>query len=192
MDYAERVKRLASARKSISEEQCANAAVALLLKFSNADVEVLFVKRVENPEDPWSGQMALPGGKRDPCDHSLKETVLRETAEEINVDLRGCCQFLGVLKPLKSVPRPELKILPFIILLKDNPPIKLNEGELEEFIWISLTDLVQNKGTVTFAFGEFPAYIVGDIIIWGLTYRILEMFFHTLNAMEEYGELDQL
>ena len=162
-----------------SEGQDANAAVALLLKPVDQDLKVLFVKRVENPADPWSGQMAFPGGKRDAKDQNLKQTVVRETLEETNINLLDRCRFLGVMETLRSKQRPEMKILPFVVLLEHEPSIKLNE-ELEGFVWISSEELVKHKGTVKFSFGEFPAYIVGNSVIWGLTYRILEKFVHTL------------
>ena len=63
------------ALKSFSAEEEANAAVAVLLKLANRKMEILSVKRVENLKDPWFGQIALPGGKREPEDHDLKETV---------------------------------------------------------------------------------------------------------------------
>lgn len=166
--------------KPVSEGQDADAAVALLLKPVNHVLKILFVKRVENPADPWSGQMALPGGKRDAKDQNLKQTVVRETLEETNIKLLDRCRFLGVMEALRSTQRPEMKILPFVVLLKHDPSIKLNE-ELEGFVWISLKDLLQHKGIVKFSFGEFRAYIVGNTIIWGLTYRILEKFIHILD-----------
>jgi len=166
--------------KPLSEGQDADAAVALLLKPMDRALKILLVKRVENPADPWSGQMALPGGKRDAKDQNLKQTVVRETLEETNIKLLDLCRFLGVIEPLRSMQRPEMKILPFVVFLEHDPSIKLNE-ELEGFVWISLEELAQNKGTVKFSFGELPAYIVGNTIIWGLTYRILEKIIHALD-----------
>ena len=179
MGYVDSIEKLSKVLKPISEGQDANAAVALLLKLVNQDLEVFFVKRVESPIDPWSGQMALPGGRRDAKDQNLKHTVVRETLEETNINLLDRCRFLGVIDPVRSAIKPEMKILPFVVLLEHEPSIKLNE-ELERFVWISPEELVQHKGTVKFSFGELPAYIVGNSVIWGLTYRILEMFVHTL------------
>ena len=180
MSPVDSIEKLLKTLKSASEKQDADAAVALLLKSVGQVFQVLFVKRVENSADPWSGQMALPGGKRDLKDQNLKQTVIRETLEETNIKLLDRCRFLGVIEPLRSTQRPEMKVLPLVILLEHEPIIKLNE-ELEGFVWISLEELLQHKGTVKFSFGEFPAYIVGDTIIWGLTYRILEKFIHILN-----------
>ena len=182
--YADNMEKLSKALRPVSEEQDADAAVALMLKPTNKDFKILFVKRVENPADPWSGQMAFPGGKRDAEDENLKQTVVRETFEETNINLLDRCRFLGVLTALRSKPRPEMKILPFVILLDHEPSIKLNKKELEGFVWISLGELVQNKGTFQFSFGESPAYVVGSSVIWGLTYRILENFFRILQTCQ--------
>jgi len=176
------IDKLSKLLKPLSEEQGADAAVALMLKPMNRDFKVLFVKRVENPADSWSGQVAFPGGKRDAKDKNLKRTIVRETLEETNIDLLDRCRFLGVLAAVRSTRRPEMKVLPFVILLEHEPAIKLNEKELEGFVWILLEELVRNKGTVKFGFGEFPAYIVERNVIWGLTYRILENFFYTLEC----------
>lgn len=173
------IEKLSKVLKPVSEGQKADAAVALLLKTADQDLKVLLVKRTESPVDPWSGQMAFPGGKRDAKDQNLKQTVVRETLEETNINLLDRCRFLGIMETLRPTRRPEMKILPFVILLEHEPSIKLNE-ELERFVWISLKELVQHKGAVKFSFGEAPAYIVGNDAIWGLTYRILEKIFHIL------------
>lgn len=178
------IKKWQHALTPLTEEQGVTAAVALLLKRVNEDFAVLFVRRVINPKDPWSGQIGLPGGKRDLKDTTLKDTIMREVREEVDIDLTEKCQFLGVLPALISPPRPEMKILPFVILLENEPAVTLNEKELEDFVWITLKELSRNRGTVTFWFGEFPSYNVGHHVIWGLTYRILEMFLQTLWVQE--------
>lgn len=177
------IEKLSKALRETSEKQDADAAVALLLKPSNQDFRVLLVKRVENPIDPWSGQMAFPGGKRDTRDQNLKQTVVRETLEETHINLLDLCRFLGAMTALRSTRRPEMKVLPFVFLLEHEPSIELDERELEGFVWISMKELVNHRGTARFSFGEVPAYIVGSSTIWGLTYRILEKFFHTLTYL---------
>jgi len=179
--FVEDVEKLSKVLKPVWEDQNAGAAVALLLKPTSHGIKVLFVKRAENFADPWSGQMALPGGKRDAKDQSLKDTVVRETLEETNINLLYRCRFLGSMAPLNSDIRPELNIIPFVILLEHEPSIKLNV-ELKYFVWISPEELVQNRHTVKFSRGEFPAYIVGSNVIWGLTYRIFENFIHTVDS----------
>ncbi len=175
MVSAEVVAKLPAVLKPVSDEQGGNAAVALLLKPGRGDFDLLLVKRVENPSDTWSGQMALPGGKREPKDASLKDTVVRETLEETRVALGGG-RFLGVLGAVRSEPKPDFKILPFVALLDDEPRLKLNKAELETFVWVPYEEVVKSKGTVQFSFGKVPAYIFAEDIVWGITYNILSEF----------------
>jgi 8-oxo-dGTP pyrophosphatase MutT (NUDIX family) len=173
------IKKLPTALKTVSDEQGTSAAVALLLKPKRNDFDLLLVKRVKNPSDPWSGQMALPGGKREPKDTSLKDTVMRETLEETGIALDHC-RFLGALNAVRSEPKPSFKILPFVVLLADEPKLKLNKAELEMFIWVPYEEIVQSKGIVEFSFGKVPAYILADAIVWGVTYKILTKFIKTV------------
>jgi 8-oxo-dGTP pyrophosphatase MutT (NUDIX family) len=163
-----------------------SAAVALLLRApeENEDLhnlEILFVKRVDNPLDPWSGQMAFPGGKRESIDNSLTDTVIRETMEEVNIDLHSC-QFLGILEPQISTPRPDMKIYPFVFLCDSHTSVVVNMAELEKFIWVSINRLQKNNTTASLEWGSFPAFIVDENIIWGLTYRIVTQFLSLLDG----------
>jgi len=174
------IEKLSKVLRPVSDEQDANAAVALLLKPKSCGFDILFVKRVENPADPWSGQIAFPGGKRESKDINLKQTIVRETMEETNINLLFQCRFLGVMTTLRSKSRPEIKILPFIILLEHEPQIKLNRKELESFVWFSLGENVPSKSSIKSGLGEFPAYLLESTVVWGLTYRILNNFIQTL------------
>jgi len=182
MSYANLVEKLSTLLKPVTDEGGGNAAVVLLLKKTGRSLLILVVRRAENPEDPWSGQIGLPGGKRDLKDQSLKATVIRETLEETGINLFDGCRFLGVMEALRSMPKPELKILPFVVLLEREQSLRLS-AELQGFAWISLEELAKRKDRVRYSFGEFPAYVVGDLEIWGLTYRILERFIQILDAL---------
>lgn len=148
-----------------------NAAVVALLRENNQEFEILFVKRTETPKDPWSGQTAFPGGKRSSVDKDLKDTVVRETCEETNIDLRKDCRFLGTLEPIRSIQRPEMQILPFVVLQLKEQKIKLNH-ELTKFFWVPLTELTTNKGTTQYLSKNYPAYVIENHVVWGITYQI--------------------
>ncbi|MFP3985058.1 MAG: NUDIX hydrolase [Candidatus Bathyarchaeia archaeon] len=184
MSYcSEIVERLSRVLNPVSEAQKADAAVALLLKPTSRDFEVLLVKRVETPGDPWSGQMAFPGGKRDWKDGDLKQTVIRETLEETGVDVTHHSRFLGVLETVRSSVKPKLLVAPFVILLEHEPTVTLNE-ELEGSLWVRLKKLEECKGTAKLAFGEVPAYLVGGNVVWGLTHKVLEKFNRVLHHVQ--------
>lgn len=61
------------------------AAVALVLRQAKNGVEVLFIQRAVAERDPWSGQIAFPGGGRETSDRDLVDTAVRETGEETAV-----------------------------------------------------------------------------------------------------------
>jgi 8-oxo-dGTP pyrophosphatase MutT (NUDIX family) len=175
------IEQLSKRLRLLSDEQGANAAVAVILSPENNDLNILFVKRVENLADPWSGQIGLPGGKRELKDKNLQQSVIRETLEETGINLLNS-RFLGVLPALRSAPRPDLLILPFAVLLEHRPIVKLNEKELESFVWIPLQQVLKSKGTVRIGFREVPAYTVGKTVVWGLTYRILESLIQLVDS----------
>ena len=184
MGYIGNAKKLSMMLKQTSKNLDANAAVVVLLRAVDQDFQVLFVKRAEKTSDPWSGQTALPGGKRNPEDRNLKETVVRETFEETTINLLESCRFLGTIEPVRSTQKPEMKILPFVILLHRDQAIKLNE-ELTEYFWAPLKELAKHKGTVKFSFGKYPAYIIENHIIWGLTYKILQNLLSLFSSIKE-------
>ncbi len=184
LDHNGIIEKLSKTLKQTSECPDANAAVVALLRVADQDFQVLFVKRAENPTDTWSGQTALPGGKRNPEDRNLKETVVREILEETDINLLEGCRFLGAMEPLRSIQRPEMKVLPFVVLQEKEQCIKLNE-ELTEYFWTPLKELVHNKGSVKFSFREFPAYIIENNVIWGLTYRIVHNLLSPLSTIEK-------
>jgi 8-oxo-dGTP pyrophosphatase MutT (NUDIX family) len=169
-------RKLSAKLKVFSEQLKTVAAVTLVLRQVNHDFEILVVKRVENPKDPWSGQMALPGGRRETKDKNMRETALRETFEETGIDLLSDAHFLGVLEVAKSAVRPDMTVLPFVALLEGDPEIRLGTDELERYIWVTPKQLIENKGNARFSFGTFPAFNIGSHVIWGLTYVILTEF----------------
>lgn len=183
MDYTEHAKKLSKMLTQPIDSLDAHAAVVVLLRVTNQGFQVLLVKRAENAGDPWSGQTALPGGKRSSEDQNLKETVVRETLEETCIDLLlGCC-FLGAMEVVRSTQKPEMKILPFVVLQEKEQAINLNE-ELTEYFWTPLSELSKNKGTVKFGFEEHLAYLIESHVVWGLTYKILDKFLALLSFID--------
>jgi 8-oxo-dGTP pyrophosphatase MutT (NUDIX family) len=62
------------------------------------DAEILFIKRAGRVGDRWSGHTALPGGRRDPTDADDRAAAIRETKEEVGLDLtRSDCFYVGNL-----------------------------------------------------------------------------------------------
>ena len=66
------------------------AAIAAIFRVhpSTGEEQVLFIRRAVNSNDPWSGNVALPGGRQDASDNGDDEaTAMREAREEVGLDL---------------------------------------------------------------------------------------------------------
>src|SRR5262245_57207262 len=81
------------------------AAVAVGFGDSARGPEILLIRLAAHPDDPWSGHMAFPGGREDPGDPDLLSTAMRETLEELSLDLRSAARLLGSLDELPAVAR---------------------------------------------------------------------------------------
>ncbi len=153
------------------------AAVLVLLRPAGEGLEVLLGKRVRRTEDPWSGQISFPGGHRHPEDPSLLETAIRETQEEVLLDVRGKAEILGHLAPRSPGNVPTMLVVPFVALASE--PLDPRPGpEMEATFWAPLAALPPSSAqtVVQTRVGELrvPAFLWQGRVIWGLTYRILE------------------
>ena len=93
--------KLAQHQPVLSGTGDSHAAVALILDNSVSldDPEIVFIERAQVLSDPWSGHIAFPGGRCEPGDQLPQDTAVRETEEEIGVDL-SAGQLLGRLDDL--------------------------------------------------------------------------------------------
>lgn len=143
------------------------AAIAILL-FDDEELEALYIKRAFNPMDPWSGQVAFPGGRCKIYDEDIIGTAIRETYEEIG--LKFCREeVIGVLDVFNPLNEPKLKVYPVVVGLKVKPQVKLSR-EIRDYMWIPLKKLRFEGRIVNGNFVE--GYIYRDYFIWGLTARI--------------------
>jgi len=153
------------------------AAVAIIINPNDRGGSVLFIKRTERRGDPWSGQIAFPGGRKSPIDKGLAETAVRETSEEVGIQLTGH-ELLGSL-PIVTTRSQRLRVLPFVFRLKSTVRIQVNE-EVAETFWIPLSDLEgleAESREVRIDQGSLSAdsYVVAGHVIWGLTFRIINL-----------------
>jgi 8-oxo-dGTP pyrophosphatase MutT (NUDIX family) len=156
------------------------AAVAIVLVPTNDDLELLFIKRAEEPGDPWSGQMAFPGGRREEGDADLLATAMRETFEETQVVLprTSLLAELDDLAPVTPV-LPPIVVRPFVFGLEQRPSVTPS-GEVALHVWTSLSELPRqaaaSRVTVRGVELTVPSYLVGPHVVWGMTHRILSRF----------------
>ena len=183
---AKLISELSKKLESRFESEGIKAAVCIILRLPNDNMEILLVKRAERPGDPWSGQVALPGGKRLPEDGDLMHTVMREVFEETRINLSESARFLGVMKPVKSIIQPTLRVAPFIFMLLHGTSIKLQE-ELHSYRWVSINDIIKNKGALHAGSRREESYNLPSYVVWGLTYRILKGFLEIVRSLAGEG-----
>ena len=171
-------------------EEMRESAVAIILRNPAPQTELLFIKRSERAGDPWSGHMAFPGGHREADDAGLKETAIRETKEEIGLDLSNA-EYLGSIKEQRAMASGRninLIISPHVFYLKEQSITSTNY-EVDEIIWSNLGRLISGEyhDTETYVIGAEPKTCNGYRLeqghfVWGLTYRMLKALFSTLDA----------
>ena len=144
-------------------------------------VSGLFVLRAAWEGDPWSGHVALPGGRAEPSDADLIDTARRETREETDIRLERD-SFLGRLNEIhpRSSHLPSIGVTPFVAWLPSRPEIRASH-ELAGHIWVPLHDLAAQERRSTLVRPEptprlFPTIEYAGAVIWGLTHAIVEDF----------------
>jgi len=152
------------------------AAVSIIVR-DEPIPSVLLIKRAEHQGDPWSGQIAFPGGKMKPEDGTAKDTAVRETMEEVGIDLNKSAKFLGY-GGVATTHTGTMDVVPSVFVLKEGVEVRPNE-EVASFRWVRLEDLMTPTARSTHDVNHegstigMPAFAVGDYVVWGLTYRII-------------------
>lgn len=168
-------------REEAEEEGLRWAAVALVLRGTSlSDSELLFIRRAVRVGDPWSGQVAFPGGRQEPIDATLEATARRETLEELTLNLTDDAHLLGVLDDLRprAAALPSIAVRPYVFRLTRAVSVVPN-AEVHSTFWAPLsalrdpamaTEHVFDRGGSRF---RFPAYRWGEDVVWGMTERIV-------------------
>jgi 8-oxo-dGTP pyrophosphatase MutT (NUDIX family) len=160
------------------------ASVALVLAGPADDLRLCLIRRAQRADDPWSGHMALPGGRADEGDAHARAVATRETDEEVGLGLTDA-HHLGDLDEMPLRPdRPTPAVLsPFAFFAGPTcPPLRPEPAEVADAHWIRLAHLWQPAHVTTMPWThegramKFPGIRVGDHVVWGLTLRVLMSF----------------
>ena len=165
------------------------AAVAIVLRpDDDGDGDVLFIQRAIFSGDPWSGQVAFPGGRAEAGDANLIETAVREVREEIGADLAMAARLIGTLDEIhpRTPMLPEIVVRPHVFVLERELPIT-HSDEVADSFWVPIRTLVnpattqqrevQGRGYRM----RVPSFVIGDRVIWGMTERFLRQLLGLLD-----------
>ena len=157
------------------------AAVALVLRTDDdGGLDLLFIQRAEYAGDPWSGQVAFPGGRQEAFDDTLRETAVRETREELGLDLERDGVILGTLDELhpRTPVLPPIVVRPYVAVVRAGVALTLSE-EVANMFWVPLRHL-RNPASIV----DSTVHVRGrpmtvssvrheEYVIWGMTERML-------------------
>jgi 8-oxo-dGTP pyrophosphatase MutT (NUDIX family) len=166
----------------LTQQGFRRAAVAMLLREQAGETEVLFIRRAEHELDPWSGDLAFPGGGVDPTDPGPRAAAERETFEEIGLELAPH-QYLGRSDDLAGAYL-SIHIACFVYQLDREPDFRLN-GEVVDLFWVPFRTLLDPARNRLHEFRYRGAGRRHPVIVlpewsnrplWGITYRLLQNF----------------
>jgi 8-oxo-dGTP pyrophosphatase MutT (NUDIX family) len=168
------------ARRDVAARE--QAAVAAVLRPGADGLELLFILRAEHPRDPWSGHVGWPGGRLHPDDPSPLAAAVRETREELSLDLGRDAELLGALPEVRThLRRPGMPhwVAPFVFAIAGDPALTLNH-EVREALWVPLAFLLDRRNRGRFVWTGrgvpllLPCYRFEGRVIWGLTLGMLD------------------
>ncbi len=188
------VGRFGATASAVPDRRGANAAVALVLRPPPEPPDplvrasdVLVIRRAESARDPWSGQMALPGGRLDPSDPDLVAAAVRETREEtaLELDPGGVT---GRIREIRSLGAslPAITVWPFVFRAGAGAGARVASPEVATVHWLPVEALAARESQDVFRYEvdgsvrRFPCIRVEGQVVWGLTYRILRCFLGSL------------
>ena len=161
-----------------------HAAVMMILRYDDDEFSLLFIKRPDNVNDPFSGHIAFPGGKIRDGDGTKLNAAIRETYEEVGVNIQASGRVLGSLDDVNpNNPRAaNIIVTPYVSFLPEEVELKPCEYEVEAALWIPVSHLTdENNFLIRLREREGRSkedyvYSYDKYIIWGMTGRILRQF----------------
>ena len=160
------------------------AAVNILLYQKNEEWHFPLIHRTHNENDRHSGQISLPGGKKDDTDADFTETAIRETWEEIGIETTQI-KIVRDLSPI-YIPPSNFFVYAFLSFIENSPDFNHQKNEVQEIIEVPLSlikhlpkppqmmELPKSNGY------EVPYFEFQNHKIWGATSMILSELSHLL------------
>ena len=168
------------------------ASVALILSGHEKDLKLCLIQRAIRSTDPWSGQMALPGGRASLEDLDSFSVAIREVREEVGVDLSSTI-FLGRMSDIQLMRGGKVTsgvVTPYLFYMeRKEKPFSIDKTEVKHAFWITISHLHHPANQRTFRDStlsrerEIPAIYFEQKLVWGMTYRLISNLFLLCEAV---------
>ena len=154
-----------------------SAVLAPLYRDPEGRLRLVFIRR--SPHGLHGGQIAFPGGRREPEDPSLLATALREAEEEVGLDPTRVDVLTEL--PVIETMATGFRVAPFLGRLQGTPPTwRRQETEIDEILEVAVEELTRPEAHAVEYWQlpgwperrEIPFYWIGPYKLWGATYRI--------------------
>lgn len=171
------IKEALSDKKLSGSDEKVDAVVGILIHDNqDSDLEILLIHRADRIDDPWSGQIGLPGGRVANTDISTRSALLREVQEEVGLNLEVEGEEIGRLSVSSPMRRLDFKVQPWVYGLFRRPDITVGP-EVQDAFWVAIGKLhelrasaeVDIRGTMR----TVDAFLVDGRVVWGFTHRVL-------------------
>ena len=155
----------------------------------NKETSVVFIVRKSN-SGIHSSQVGFPGGKPEKQDVDLSQTAIRETHEEIGVNIKT----IKIIRPMTEVfiPPSNFVVKPYIGYTLKTPNFTPQISEIDSIFEVSLKSILnfnnQKKSIVKTSYGptiSVPSFVFNGHIIWGATAMILIEIVSLLNLINK-------
>jgi len=177
-------KAMATPPRTIQLETFRLASVAAIL---TPEDKLLFMQRAVHESDPWSGHLSFPGGRKEPNDIDDISVAIRETHEEIGLDLNRA-EHIGRLDDLRTLqPLPPILIRPHLFFVNEPLSVVLN-NEADSLHFLSMHDLLNGTGRGVMEHPwrgvarRFPCVRFDGVCLWGLTLHMVDDLLHRLDG----------
>lgn len=167
--------------RALPSDNSSHFTCVFLLIFDQNGPQLLAIQKSDNEGYPWRNQVALPGGHVDKKDLNNIDAAFRELEEELDIK-RNQVEFVGSIGHFQTINHTDIEV--FIGLWDMGGAIDYDSKEIARVLEIPLKELIRIHKAKNYHCGSPDRrdlkYPVDDVVIWGVTARILHHFIEIL------------